>query len=77
MPLEDLHRTVVEGFSRVDERFARIEDRLAQNDARWAQSDARLRARKVKRPAGTSTRWRSTCGSRSELLRKVTRTSSP
>jgi hypothetical protein len=41
MTLKDLHRTVVEGFSRIDERFARIEDRLAQNEARWAQNDAR------------------------------------
>ena len=41
MTLEDLHRTMVDGFSRVDQRFARIEDQLAQNDARWAQNDAR------------------------------------
>ena len=43
MTLEDLHQTVVEGFSRIDGRFARIEDRLAQNDARWAQNETRLR----------------------------------
>jgi hypothetical protein len=36
MTLEDLHRTVVEGFSRID-------DRLAENDARWAQNEAGLR----------------------------------
>ena len=41
MTLEDLHRTMVDGFSRIDQRFARIEDQLAQNDARWAQNDAR------------------------------------
>jgi chromosome segregation ATPase len=41
MTLEDLHRTVVEGFGRIDERFARIEDRLAQNEARWEQNEAR------------------------------------
>ena len=41
MTLEDLHRTVVEGFSRIDERFARVEDRLAQNEARWEQNEAR------------------------------------
>jgi hypothetical protein len=34
MTLEDLRRTVVEGFSRIDERFARIEDRLAQQVSR-------------------------------------------
>jgi hypothetical protein len=41
MTLEDLHRTVVEGFGRIDERFARIEDRLARNEARWEQNEAR------------------------------------
>ena len=41
MTLEDLHRTVVGSFGRIDERFARIENRLAQNEARWVQNEAR------------------------------------
>jgi hypothetical protein len=43
MTLEDLHRTVVEGFGRIEDRLAQNDARWAQNDARWAQNEAVLR----------------------------------
>jgi archaellum component FlaC len=40
--IEDLHRTVVDGFTRVDERFAANDQRFDRMDERFDRMDVRL-----------------------------------
>lgn len=42
MAIEELHRTVVEGFKRVDQRFAGVDERFATVDKRFARIDERF-----------------------------------
>jgi hypothetical protein len=42
MTIEELHRTVVEGFRKSDERFTRIDERFVGIDERFARIDERF-----------------------------------